>query len=370
MRASPSPSRRSSASSRNARAAIAGRRPKSATSSKQRIGGGIRSVVPGSDAAARLKEALIDDGLWSQYLEVAIGPDAESSPRPRRCRASAGARRSACAPIRAGTTPSPKSCWSSNSRGEIVGATLGNDVNLRDFEGRSALLLSKAKDNNASCAIGPFIRLFDDASRIDDVRPASRRAWIDGRDGFRLRARADERDQPRSRGARPQALSEHHYPDGFVLFLGTLFAPTEDRDEPGRGFTHKLGDEVRILDAETRHAGQHVSTTSRDAPRVGTSGSRALMRNLASRGLLPKGWKDPMIATPHSSHQWRKRSAATPHRRKPQPVEHSTMSSRAIPKGGAAEVDAGGEGRAAPPSRPGRSLARSPLDVLDKAGER
>jgi fumarylacetoacetate (FAA) hydrolase family protein len=158
-------------------------------------------------------------------------------------------------------------------------------VNLRDFEGRSALLLSKAKDNNASCAIGPFIRLFDDGFTLDDIRSAVIELEIVGGDGFRLRGQSrmseisrDPEDLVR------QAMSEHHYPDGFVLFLGTLFAPTDDRDEPGRGFTHKIGDEVLISTPKLGMLANIVST-SRDAP-AWQFGARALMRNLAERGLL------------------------------------------------------------------------------------
>jgi fumarylacetoacetate (FAA) hydrolase family protein len=172
------------------------------------------------------------------------------------------------------------------SRGKIRGATLGNDVNLRDFEGRSALLLSKAKDNNASCAIGPFIRLFDDRFTLDDVRSAVVELEIAGTDGFRLQgqSRMSEISRDPQELVR-QAMSEHHYPDGFALFLGTLFAPTDDRDEPGRGFTHKIGDEVRISSPKLGTLVNTV-TTSRDA-RPWTFGMRALMSNLAQRGLLP-----------------------------------------------------------------------------------
>ena len=252
---------------------------------EQRIGGAIRSVVPGSDGAARLKDALIEDGLWSQYLEVAIGPDAEifSKTAPL---ASVGW--GAAVGVRSDSTwnnPEPEVVLVVNSRGEVRGATLGNDVNLRDFEGRSALLLSKAKDNNASCAIGPFIRLFDEHFTLDDVRSSVVELEITGTDGFRLsgQSRMSEISRDPAELVR-QAMSEHHYPDGFALFLGTLFAPTQDRDEPGRGFTHKIGDEVRIA---TPHIGVLVNTvtTSRDA-QPWTFGVRALMHNLASRGLL------------------------------------------------------------------------------------
>jgi fumarylacetoacetate (FAA) hydrolase family protein len=252
---------------------------------EERIGGGIRSVVPGSDGAARLKQALIEEGLWSQYLEVAIGPDAEIFTKTAPL-ASVGW--GADIGVRSDSTwnnPEPEVVLVVNSRGEIRGATLGNDVNLRDFEGRSALLLSKAKDNNASSAIGPFVRLFDASFTLDDVRSAVVDLEIDGTDGFQLRgqSRMSEISRDPEELVR-QARSEHHYPDGFVLFLGTLFAPTQDRDEPGRGFTHKIGDEVRISTPKLGTLANKV-TTSRDAP-AWTFGTRALMRNLTERGLL------------------------------------------------------------------------------------
>lgn len=252
---------------------------------EERIGGGIRSVVPGSEGAERLKQALLEEGLWSQYLEVAIGPDAEIFTKTSPL-ASVGW--GAQIGVRSDSTwnnPEPEVVLVVSHSGEIRGATLGNDVNLRDFEGRSALLLSKAKDNNASCAIGPFIRLFDDKFGLDDVRSAVVELEIDGTDGFELRgqSRMSEISRDPTELVR-QAMSEHHYPDGFVLFLGTLFAPTQDRDEPGRGFTHKVGDEVRIA---TPKLGTLVNTvtTSRDA-QAWTFGTRALMRNLSERGLL------------------------------------------------------------------------------------
>jgi fumarylacetoacetate (FAA) hydrolase family protein len=250
-----------------------------------RIGGGIRSVVPGSDEAMRLKDALIQDGMWSQYLEVAIGPDAEIFTKsPILSTVGWGGEIG----VRSDSTwnnPEPEVVLIADSKGQAKGATLGNDVNLRDFEGRSALLLSKAKDNNASCAIGPFIRLFDAAFSMDDVRAAEVELVVEGRDNFRLEGHSsmDQISRDPEELLR-QAMSEHHFPDGFTLFLGTLFAPVQDRDEPGRGFTHKEGDLVRI---STPRIGALVNrvTTSRNAP-PWTFGVRELMRNLASRGLL------------------------------------------------------------------------------------
>ena len=250
-----------------------------------RIGGGIRAVVPGSEEAMRLKAALIEEGMWSQYLEVAIGPDAEIFTKsPILSTVGWGGEIG----VRSDSTwnnPEPEVVLIVDSHGRAVGATIGNDVNLRDFEGRSALLLSKAKDNNASCAIGPFIRLFDDGFSMDDVRSAEVELVVEGRDNFRLEGHSSMSQISRDpEELVRQALSEHHFPDGFTLFLGTLFAPVQDRDEPGRGFTHKEGDVVSI---STRKIGALVNrvTTSRDAP-PWTFGVRELMRNLASRGLL------------------------------------------------------------------------------------
>lgn len=252
---------------------------------EQRIDGAIRSVVPGTDGAARLKQALIEDNLWSQYLEVAIGPDAEIFTKTAPLASVGWGAQIGVRSDSSWNNPEPEVVLVVNSRGDIRGATLGNDVNLRDFEGRSALLLSKAKDNNASSSIGPFVRLFDESFTLDDVRSAVVELDIAGSDGFHLhgQSRMSEISRDPEELVR-QAMSEHHYPDGFVLFLGTLFAPTDDRDEPGRGFTHKVGDEVRISTARLGTLANIVSTSS-EAP-AWTFGTRALMRNLSARGLL------------------------------------------------------------------------------------
>ncbi|MEG8039649.1 fumarylacetoacetate hydrolase family protein [Sphingomonas sp. LR60] len=250
-----------------------------------RMGGSIRSVVPGTPEAAELKRALIEDGLWSQYLEVAIGPDAEVFTKaPVLATVGAGAEIG----IRSDShwnNPEPEVALLVNSRGEAIGATLGNDVNLRDFEGRSALLLGKAKDNNASCSLGPLVRLFDDGFTIDDVRHAEVRLNIHGEDGYDLDGVSNMAEISRDPlDLVRQTLSEHQYPDGFVLFLGTLFAPVQDRDEPGRGFTHKVGDVVTIESAKLGRLVNRVVTSKDAAPWTGGIG--ALFRNLAGRGLL------------------------------------------------------------------------------------
>jgi fumarylacetoacetate (FAA) hydrolase family protein len=252
---------------------------------EHRIGGAIRSVVPGTAEAAELKKALIEDGLWSQYLEVAIGPDAEIFTKvPILSSVGWGAEIG----VRSDSdwnNPEPEVVLVANHEGRAVGATLGNDVNLRDFEGRSALLLSKAKDNNASCAIGPFIRLFDGNFTMDDVRSAVVELVVEGEDNFRLEGESTMSEISRDpEDLLKQALSEHHYPDGFCLFLGTLFAPVQDRDDPGRGFTHKMGDTVRIHAPRIGTLVNRVTTSKAATP--WSFGIRELMRNLAGRGLL------------------------------------------------------------------------------------
>ena len=251
------------------------------------IGAGIRSVFPGSAEAEQLKTALIDQGMWSQYLEVAIGPDAEIfSKSPVLSSVGYGA------PIgvrsdSSWNNPEPEVVLVCDPHGDVVGATLGNDVNLRDFEGRSALLLSKAKDNTASCAIGPFIRLFDDGFTIEDVRKADVELTIEGPEGYLLEGRNEMAQISRDPlDLVEQCLSEHHYPDGFVLFCGTLFAPTQDRDVPGAGFTHKIGDRVTIRSERIGTLANTV-TTSRDAP-AWSMGIAGFMRNLAARGLAER----------------------------------------------------------------------------------
>jgi fumarylacetoacetate (FAA) hydrolase family protein len=251
------------------------------------IGDDLRSVKPGSPQAAQLKAVLIEHKLWSQYLEVGIGPDAEVFTKAPVLSSVGTGAEIGIHPESAWNNPEPEIVLAVNSRGETVGATLGNDVNLRDFEGRSALLLGKAKDNNASCAIGPFLRLFDASFSIDDVRRATVDLLVQGNDGYTLRGSSSmqqiSRDPLRLVA---QAMGAHHqYPDGFMLFLGTMFAPTEDRDHPGGGFTHKVGDVVTISSAML---GSLVNVVNHcDQVEPWTFGLRALIANITARRLPP-----------------------------------------------------------------------------------
>lgn len=250
------------------------------------IGGSLRDVRPGSPEAARVKEHLLAEGLWSQYLEVGIGPDAEIFTKAQPMSAVGHGAEVGIHPASTWNNPEPEVVLVVNSRGKIVGATLGNDVNLRDFEGRSALLLGKAKDNNASCAIGPFIRLLDENFDLDAVRSAELVMEIEGPDGFRLEGRSSMREISRDPTELvAQLVGPHHrYPDGALLFCGTMFAPTQDRRAPGMGFTHEIGDVVAIRSERFGTLVNRVTTSDRAEP--WTFGTGALMRNLAARGLL------------------------------------------------------------------------------------
>jgi fumarylacetoacetate (FAA) hydrolase family protein len=250
------------------------------------IGTDLSKIRPGSAAATRLKEHLIEQGAWSQYLEVGIGPDAEIFTKaPPMAAVGTGSEIG----IRADSSwnnPEPELVVAVSARGAIVGATLGNDVNLRDFEGRSALLLGKSKDNNASCAIGPFLRLLDDTLTLDRLRRTTISLRVSGEDGFELTGTSSmaqiSRDIADLVG---QTIGPNHqYPDGLMLFCGTMFAPVQDRDRPGQGFTHKLGDVVTIACPELGALANRIQHCDHVAP--WTFGARALMRNLAARRLL------------------------------------------------------------------------------------
>ncbi|WP_413457760.1 fumarylacetoacetate hydrolase family protein [Herbaspirillum huttiense] len=250
------------------------------------IGDNLSSVVPGSPEAARLKEVLLEQGVWSQYLEVGIGPDAEIFTKAQPMSSVGLGDEVGIHPKSAWNNPEPEIVLAINSRGKVVGATLGNDVNLRDFEGRSALLLGKAKDNNASCAVGPFIRLFDANFSIDDVRRAELTMRVDGTEGFTLKGSSSMSMISRD----PLQLVEHaigpnhQYPDGLVLFLGTMFAPTQDRFGPGQGFTHQVADIVTISTSKLGALVNTVNFSDQTAP--WTFGLTALYKNLANRKLV------------------------------------------------------------------------------------
>ncbi|KAB2970963.1 fumarylacetoacetate hydrolase [Streptomyces sp. SS1-1] len=250
------------------------------------VGGRLDGIRPGSPEAVKAKEALVAEGLWSQYLEVGIGPDPEVFTKaPVLSAVGTGADIGVLA-ASVWNNPEPEAVLVVDSRGRVRGATLGNDVNLRDIEGRSALLLSRAKDNNASCAVGPFVRLLDDGFGLDDVRGLDIDLRVDGPEDYVLRGSSTLREISRDILDLVGATHgpHHQYPDGFALFTGTLFAPTEDRHAPGAGFTHMYGDVVTISSPRLGALVNTVVSSEDAAP--WTEGIGTLMRGLARRGLL------------------------------------------------------------------------------------
>jgi fumarylacetoacetate (FAA) hydrolase family protein len=250
------------------------------------IGTDLSQLVPGSDAAMRVKAALIEKGVWSQYLEVGIGPDAEIFTKGQPMSAVGYGAEVGLHPGSSWNNPEPEVALLVASSGEIIGATLGNDVNLRDVEGRSALLLGKAKDNNASASLGPFVRLFDGDFTLDSVKQSEIALRVEGEDGFVLDGHSNMGEISRT----PESLvaatigTHHQYPDGLVLYLGTMFAPVKDRDGAGKGFTHKLGDIVSISTPSLGTLSNRVNLSTKCPP--WTYGASQLLRDLARANLL------------------------------------------------------------------------------------
>ena len=250
------------------------------------IGLDLSELVPGSETAMKVKDALIAKGVWSQYLEVGIGPDAEIFTKGQPMSSVGYGAEVGLHPVSSWNNPEPEVALLVTSKGEIIGATLGTDVNLRDVEGRSALLLGKAKDNNASASLGPFIRLFDGDFTLDTVKQSELALRVEGLDGFVLEGHSSMNQISRT----PESLvaatigAHHQYPDGLVLYLGTMFAPVKDRDGEGKGFTHKLGDVVSISTSELGTLSNSVNLSTKCLP--WTYGASHLLRDLAKADLL------------------------------------------------------------------------------------
>ncbi|GLQ58084.1 fumarylacetoacetate hydrolase family protein [Devosia nitrariae] len=250
------------------------------------IGTDLSELVPGSETAMKVKETLIARGVWSQYLEVGIGPDAEIFTKGQPMSSVGHGADVGLHPVSSWNNPEPEVALLVSSRGSILGATLGNDVNLRDVEGRSALLLGKAKDNNASASLGPFLRLFEGDFTLETISKADIDLAVTGEDGFELKGKSSMSQISRTPESLVKATigAHHQYPDGLVLYLGTMFAPIQDRDGAGKGFTHKLGDTVSISTPTLGTLSNRVRLSTECPP--WTYGASHLMRDLARADLL------------------------------------------------------------------------------------
>ncbi|MBF0679801.1 MAG: fumarylacetoacetate hydrolase family protein [Devosia sp.] len=250
------------------------------------IGTDLSQLVPGSNGAMKVKAALIEKGVWSQYLEVGIGPDAEIFTKGQPMSSVGHGAEVGLHPVSNWNNPEPEVALLVTSRGEIIGATLGNDVNLRDVEGRSALLLGKAKDNNASASLGPFVRLFDGEFTLETISEAEIALRVEGEDGFVLEGQSKMGQISRTPASLVEATigGHHQYPDGLVLYLGTMFAPVKDRDGAGKGFTHKIGDVVSISTPSLGTLSNRVNLSTKCPP--WTYGTSHLLRDLARADLL------------------------------------------------------------------------------------
>jgi len=250
------------------------------------IGIDLSEVVPGSPEAQKVKDALLERDMWSQYLEVGIGPDAEVFSKAQPMSSVGFGAEIGIHPMSTWNNPEPEVVLVANARADIKGACLGNDVNLRDVEGRSALLLGRAKDNNGSCALGPLIRLVDASFTLDDIRDAYVSLTVEGTDNFRLEDGSSMREISRDIEdlVRQTLSANHQYPDGLMLFTGTMFTPNQDRDRPGGGFTHHVGDTVVMQSPKLGTLANTVNHSNAIAP--WEFGATALFRNLAKRGVL------------------------------------------------------------------------------------
>jgi fumarylacetoacetate (FAA) hydrolase family protein len=109
---------------------------------------------------------------------------------------------------------------------------------------------------------------------------------VNGVDGFGLTASCSMKEISRDPADLvAQTLGDHHqYPDGMMLYLGSMFAPVQDRGKAGSGFTHVIGDEVAIHAPELGTLKNHVHLST-ECPKW-TFGATSLMRNLAARTLI------------------------------------------------------------------------------------
>jgi len=248
-------------------------------------------------------------GAGKSYIEVGLGPKAEIFTKAQPMSSVGHGADAGYLEESKWNNPEPEVVLVTNSRKEIVGAALGNDVNHRDIEGMSELLLGECKDQNASCAVGPFIRLIDKTSfKQEDIDTMKVEVHVKGTDGFELYSDSSmEKISRKPEELVNQMFKQHQYPDGAVLFCGTMFSPVKDRDEPTKGFTHKVGDHVTIRSDKLGSLTNRMDYTQNVEPWI--YGVGKLMQNLAERGVFAvKGFMGRVV-----ENNQRSRDARGPH---------------------------------------------------------
>jgi len=250
------------------------------------IGGDNLVVKPGSDTAQKVMEFLESMGIDDDYTKPAFGTHAEIFDKAMSCDAVGPGHISmrTDAPKR-GAPPTAVGSESElilivNKNAKIVGYTVGNDFSAGGFENASHLYLPKAKHYDGSAGMSPLVRVPDESFTAENATSLNITLFVEGRDGFVLRAARKEgqvgllspgRSYSTGEISRPhteladQALAVNRHEFGRAVYCGAGYIPTMNREDPERPtkfneFTHRPGDTVSIIASDWLAGCVHVVT--------------------------------------------------------------------------------------------------------------